>query len=645
MNVKYARSQRILILALLISLVMLAIVPGTTMNAKALTGFVKVSPSNGTTGQPTSLTLKWDAAPSNPYGFDRYYKYCYYKSGGTCNFQGVIYATQYAISGLEKLTTYFWQIQVVYCKDSSCTQKEKYEANNGQEWSFKTSNTGPGSFTKSSPADNALNIASRVLTWASSSGATSYQYCFSPDYNDNNCAHLGGWKNVGNVTTYTLPNDSNFIWGNRYYWQIRASNGSGTTLANDGAWWTFTTANLVGSATLISPTGVITGSTPTYRWNHVAGVAWYYLFVNDSNGNVFKQWYDAAIVCSGGICAANPSITLGPGSFTWWIQTWSIVGYGPWSNPLSFNTPVPTPPTVATLVSPTGNIGANYSPTYTWNAVVVEAGGNEESSATWYYLWVQGAAGKVHAQWYQASSICSGGICSVQPPITLSSGNYNWWVQTWNSVGSGPWSAPMSFTIPLPAPPVQATLISPNGGIATNNPTYTWNAVSGSTWYFLWVDGPSGNILKTWYSAAQANCAATCSVAGATPGLSAGTYTWKVQTWNEGGSGPWSANMTFNPAVPAKPTLNSPTGNIVTNMPTYNWDDVSGATWYYLWVNGPSGKVIAQWYSSAEASCNGVTCSVASPAPLSSGAHIWWVQAWNDAGVGPWSDAMTFSTP
>jgi hypothetical protein len=93
--------------------------------------------------------------------------------------------------------------------------------------------------------------------------------------------------------------------------------------------------------------------------------------------------------------------------------------------------------------------------------------------------------------------------------------------------------------------PAAATLISPSG-TATNNPTYTWDEVPGSTWYYLWVDGPAGNVHKQWYTAAQANCnGTTCSLSNVTPGLTAGTYTWWIQTWNAAGDGPWSTAKVF----------------------------------------------------------------------------------------------------
>jgi hypothetical protein len=40
-------------------------------------------------------------------------------------------------------------------------------------------------------------------------------------------------------------------------------------------------------------------------------------------------------------------------------------------------------------------------------------------------------------------------------------------------------------------------------------PTYSWNQVTGSTWYYLWVDGPSGNVIKTCYTIALSDCYGT----------------------------------------------------------------------------------------------------------------------------------------
>ena len=93
----------------------------------------------------------------------------------------------------------------------------------------------PGAFNKTSPS-NAQNKVRRpvTITWGASSGATSYQYCVDTT-NDNVCA-------ANNWVSRTTTNASLSLNGSTtYYWQVRALNAGGTTNANAGTWWRFTT--------------------------------------------------------------------------------------------------------------------------------------------------------------------------------------------------------------------------------------------------------------------------------------------------------------------------------------------------------------------------------------------------------------------
>jgi len=193
------------------------------------------------------------------------------------------------------------------------------------------------------------------------------------------------------------------------------------------------------------------------------------------------------------------------------------------------------------------------------------------------------------------------------------------------------------------------TLISPNGNGNSNTPTYTWSSIPGSTWYYLWVDDSTGNVIKQWFTAASAGCAngeTTCSVTPATA-LANGDATFWVKTYfNGNGNGAWSSALQFNVgSVPPAATLISPTGNILTNSPTYSWNAVSGSTWYLLRADDPTGIAIQQWYTAAQASCaNGeTTCSVTPATTLADGDIQWWVRTYNSAGNGPWSDVMNFN--
>uniref|UniRef100_UPI0005EB359D hypothetical protein n=1 Tax=Desulfonatronovibrio magnus TaxID=698827 RepID=UPI0005EB359D len=109
---------------------------------------------------------------------------------------------------------------------------------------------------------------------------------------------------------------------------------------SDGMSFNLTSGNLPGKATLVSPSGSISNSQPTYTWNAVSNATWYHLWVTDSSGNRINQWYSASAVnCSSGsgTCSIRPSVTLRAGSGTWWIRTYNDNGYGPWSDGMSFN--------------------------------------------------------------------------------------------------------------------------------------------------------------------------------------------------------------------------------------------------------------------------------------------------------------------
>jgi hypothetical protein len=343
-----------------------------------------------------------------------------------------------------------------------------------------------------------------------------------------------------------------------------------------------------------------------------------------------------------------PSSQL-PGQYhVGWIMTSSVAEYTNDNNTVAIGpekltvTLGATTPPAATLVAPNGTI-SDTTPTYTWNAV---------ANATYYYLWVNDSTGNKIKTWYTSAAVgCASGTgtCSVTPATTLASGAGKWWIQTWNPSGSGFWSAPMGFTVSSSVPPA-TTLASPSGVISDTTPAYTWNAVTNATYYYLWVNDSTGNKIKTWHTAAAAGCASgtgTCSVTPATT-LASGAGKWWIQTWNPSGYGLWSAPMGFtvsSSTVPPAATLVAPSGAISDTTPTYTWNAVANATYYYLWVNDSSGNKIKTWYTAAAAGCSSGTgtCSVTPAKTLAGGAGRWWIQTWNPSGYGPWSAVKNFS--
>ena len=238
----------------------------------------------------------------------------------------------------------------------------------------------------------------------------------------------------GNYRLYALALDGNEN-------QVEEAAGNGQPDKNQKVWTNrgFEVVNDLGVAppktTLISPSGATSTVTPEYKWNAVSNSSWYLLWVNDDSGTPITQWYTAAQAnCSSGTgeCSVTPSVAISGGA-RWWVQTWNINGYGPWSDSLAFG----EVPGQAVLISPSGNTNDN-TPTYRWNAV---------AGSTWYYLWVNDSTGIPIRQWYTAAQTgCASGSgeCSITPTIAVP-GNATWWIQTWNSVGYGPWSAPTQF--------------------------------------------------------------------------------------------------------------------------------------------------------------------------------------------------------
>jgi chitodextrinase len=114
-------------------------------------------------------------------------------------------------------------------------------------------------------------------------------------------------------------------------------------------------------------------------------------------------------------------------------------------------------------------------------------------------------------------------------------------------------------TQPVVNKPKAATLIGPSEN-ADTTPTYTWNAVSGAEWYYLWSRDNQGNIHKKWYKKSALACESgegTCSITPETT-LAAGKAKWYVISWNKSGFSSWSQGMTFTVTDPEDPTATVP---------------------------------------------------------------------------------------
>ncbi len=141
---------------------------------------------------------------------------------------------------------------------------------------------GPLAFTKVSPVyDQDIVPLTPTLEWSRSSSDASYQYCLGTT---SGACDVIAWTDNGTHTSVTLNSPLSPETG--YFWQVRASSGEGTTLADSGDWWTFTTGNPPGAFNKTAPANGVTVQTftPTFSWNPSSGATGYEFCIGSAIG-------------------------------------------------------------------------------------------------------------------------------------------------------------------------------------------------------------------------------------------------------------------------------------------------------------------------------------------------------------------------
>ncbi|HEY5801370.1 MAG TPA: hypothetical protein VIT92_14190, partial [Burkholderiaceae bacterium] len=197
-------------------------------------------------------------------------------------------------------------------------------------------------------------------------------------------------------------------------------------------------------------------------------------------------------------------------------------------------------------------------------------------------------------------------------------------------------------------PPSAATLSAPSGGIASANPSYTWQAVPSAVEYAFWVahDG-SGYDVSVNLRPADLGCGAggTCTYRPALQ-LQAGlSYRWGVVVRNAAGWSPHATPLTFSlaqgstapaPVTPASSTSGAstvatamtPAGAGNATRPAFVWSAIPGVQTYSLSVvhNGSSDYDLAVYVTPEQAGCGtgAGTCSYTPSVSFSAGNAYRW---------------------
>ena len=265
----------------------------------------------------------------------------------------------------------------------------------------------------------------------------------------------------------------------------------------------------------IAPTGVVSTAYPVFSWTGLSGSEWYQIWITKDGGYHYATWVE-------GVTSWTPhwDMTGYPGSYEWWLQPYnSIEEGGSWSSGGSFTIGAASGPTKAVLTAPTGTV-TESAPVFSWTA----------TGATWCQVWLQKDGVYHWDEWVEGATTWSPYWNMQEYP-----GSYEWWVLTWGSDIYGDWSDTGNFTI---ASLGAATLTEPTGTVSST-PTFSWSAVTGATWYRVWLEKDGSYHWDEWIEGANTW----------TPSWDmtdyAGSYLWWIQGWGTPGYGEWSSSASF----------------------------------------------------------------------------------------------------
>ncbi len=321
--------------------------------------FSKLTPADGTTGQPDSFTLTWQATAGATY------EYCLDQThGSTCAISGPWTSTgsntSASISGLSYATTYYWQVRAT--NGGTVTL-----ANEGIYWSFSTRIAPPGSFGKSSPGNDALDQPlNPTLSWGTSAGTNvTYEYCYSLNDIVNNICD-GTWYLAGTTTTATPSGLSN---NKLYYWQVRAVNTSGETYANGGTPWHFTTQiSKPWPFNKINPYDGTTGVplNVTLEWSPSEGVDQYWYCVDEETVN--NNTCDSSWRLNDANTTAQPAFLTTGKTYWWQVKAVNNQGETPAQGDWwTFSTIASAPETFSKISPMDGAVDQPLSPWLFWS--------------------------------------------------------------------------------------------------------------------------------------------------------------------------------------------------------------------------------------------------------------------------------------
>ena len=478
----------------------------------------------------------------------------------------------------------------------------------------------PIMFNKSSPANGATGqLLSLTLSWASSAGATRYDYCIDTS-NDGVCG--GSWTNNGTNTSIMLGLSG----GTTYYWQVRAVNASGTVYANTGTWWSFTTGNPPAAFNKSGPTNGATSQSlsPTLTWGTSTFATSYEYCYDTSNDNACSGWTSNGSSTSKALSGLSEYTT-----YYWHVIAINIYGvkYSDGNSPTAFWS-FTTGGVPGSFNKSNPSNGATNRPlnlTLIW--------GTSSNVASYDYCYDTDDNNSCDSSWINTGTNTSASISGLGLGTT-----YYWHVRANNSFGSSYSDSAAWWSFTTGNVPGAFYKTTPVNG-ATNRPlslTLIWGNISNVASYDYCYDTNDNNSCDSSWINTGTKTSAPIS------GLGLGTtYYWQVRANNSFGSSysdsaAWWSFTTGN--VPGAFNKTSPADGAGNRLlsPTLSWGSSNNASNYqYCYDMSNNNSCDGSWIN------NGTSTS-AHISGLSLGTTYYWhVRANNSFGTS-YSDSDTW---
>ncbi|HAF63012.1 MAG TPA: hypothetical protein DCK95_11910, partial [Anaerolineaceae bacterium] len=411
---------------------------------------------------------------------------------------------------------------------------------------------------------------------------------------------------------------------NYYRWRVRAG--------IDGIWQTFSTYRYFKPInpypTLLTPSGTIEDTTPTFTWSKVNEATQYNYELYKGSTKVYSITIPSS-ACGVDSCSSTPATKLASStSYKWHIRSYIGNTWYAFSDYKFFALD-----TIPDPISPLAD-STDITPTYKWRPI---------STATKYYYEVYNTYPSTTPKKIYgitvSTSACNATECSSTPATKLTGGDFKWRVRAYVDGVWQTFSSDKGFwvtTIPNPLEP------SNGGSTQDSTPTYKWAKIKVATKYYyeLYKDTKKIYAIIVQSSACDDHY---CYSTPATKLAGNTNYKWRVRSYVEDTWQSFSPYSTFY--VNLTPRLINPySGTIYDQTPTYKWTKVMDATKYYYDVFKYPYTSADRVYSISVPSsvCEGSYCYSTPSTTLQKGAHYRWrARAYID---GAWQTFSTYTT-